>query len=283
MSDYNINKLAIIQEKEQRVSLAIQEIENKPIVSSLVFVKSIPALKKIRDRKTEIDIQLTVWLMMVKISGYAGVKKEITDFDKTDILKMVFTSYSDLTLEEIWKAFELERFGEYPEKTKHFDLFNADYVSEIFKKYRVWRQQIRIANNVPLSIEESSTSELSPEQKEEKAKQGVLRVFSEYKENRELPTPNFWIFDYLWEKGILNKNTPEKEKKFAEIWVKAESQVKAELSAKKALSREEKRVINFDLEAIVNGKSNLVLIRSKKIAIEYFFNDLIINNKNLEL
>jgi len=282
MSEYNIDKLAIIQEKEQRASLAIQEIENKPIVSSLVFVKSIPALKKIRDRKTEFDIQGVVWMMMNKICGYAGVKSPITDFDKTDILKMIFTSYSDLTLEEIWKAFELERFGEYPEKTKHFDLFNADYVSEIFKKYRVWRQQIRIANNVPISIEESSAAELSEEQKEEKTRLGVLRVFSEYKDTKTLPTPNFWIFDYLWEKGVLSKDTTEKEKQFTDIWVKAESQIKSELEAKRALSREEKRSINADLEAIVNRNSNLVLIRSKKIAVEYFFNDLILNNKELK-
>ena len=65
-----------------------------------------------------------------------------------DITNLIFGVYSDLTIEEIYKAFELERFGLYEEKTKHFQLFNSEYVSEILKKYKKWKHDMKMQHNI---------------------------------------------------------------------------------------------------------------------------------------
>jgi len=279
---YKVDKLAIVEEKHERASVAVAELEKSCLTPHLAFVKNLGDFKKIRERKTEIDIQLFIWVTMVKIAGFAGIKKEIPELDKGDIIRMLFISFSDLTVEEIYKAFELERYGELGEKTKHYDTFNADYVSDVLRKYKLWRQNVRMANNLPLlnsKVEESV--ELSEEEKDRITRNGIVSAFNDYRENGELPTPNFWIFDYLYEKGIINKDTPEKQAEFARIWSKAEEEIKAEITAKKSLKREEQRSNRQILEEIANGKSNLVILRSKKIAVRDFFNDLVLNNKNL--
>ena len=133
---YKVDAVAIRENQENRVAVVIANIEQKPIATSLAFVKSISETPKIKDRKTEVDIQPLIWVMLVKIAALSGVKDAIDDFNKSDILKMIFTSFSDLTVEEIYKAFELERYSQYEVKTEHFQLFNAEYVSAILKKYK---------------------------------------------------------------------------------------------------------------------------------------------------
>jgi hypothetical protein len=46
---------------------------------------------------------------------------------------MILSACADLTIEEIYKAFELERYGSYELKTDHYGLFNAEYVAAVIK------------------------------------------------------------------------------------------------------------------------------------------------------
>lgn len=86
--------------------------------------------------------------MLSKIHGLSGIKSKIDPFAAEDIQKMISSYFKTLSLEEIYKAFELERFGLYEAKTDHFQLFDANYVSEILKKYKNWKINEKRALNI---------------------------------------------------------------------------------------------------------------------------------------
>ena len=90
-------------------------------------------------------------IAMQTISTLAGIKGEISLADKTDILKLILKRFKALSFEEVYIAFEMERYNEYDEKTEHFNLFNADYVSKILNKYQKWKIKYKSDHN--LSIE----------------------------------------------------------------------------------------------------------------------------------
>lgn len=78
----------------------------------------------------------------------SGVKSEISELVKQDLLKLITSRFKELSFEEIYKAFELERFNAYDTKTDHFQLFDANYVSEILKKYKNWLIDQKKALNI---------------------------------------------------------------------------------------------------------------------------------------
>jgi hypothetical protein len=278
---YKVDAVSIRENQENRVAVVIAQIEQKPITTSLAFVKSISETPKIKDRKTEVDIQPLIWIMLVKIAALSGVKDTIDDFNKSDILKMIFTSFSDLTVEEIYKSFELERYSQYEAKTEHFQLFNAEYVSTILKKYKQWRTNVKILHNL-------TAGEVKTEQKDQEAIdkiliRGIVDRYDHYITTKEMITPFAHLFDYLYEKNIIKKpTTPALESYYAKVNERAKEQIREELSSKKAISREEKRDFAKQFNEVINGNSNNVLVRAKRIVLSDFFNDVYLNGKDLE-
>ena len=56
------------------------------------------------------------------------IKNPIDSFMKQDIINMLDGYWSNFTFEEMVKAFEMERFGQFTEQTEHFQLFNSTYI-----------------------------------------------------------------------------------------------------------------------------------------------------------
>jgi len=279
---YKVDAVSIRENQENRVAVVIAQIEQKPITNSLAFVKSISQNVKIKDRKTEFDIQPLIWVMLVKIAALAGIKDAIDDFNKHDILKMIFTSFSDLTIEEIYKAFELERYSQYEIKTEHFQLFNAEYISTILKKYKQWRLNIKILHNLSASTE-VKVSEVDQEAIDKILINGIIDRYEHYIETKEMTTPFSHLFDYLYEKNILKKPiTPALESYYAKVNKRAEEQIREELVNRKAITLEEKRDFARQFNNVINKKSNAVLNRAKLIVLQDFFNDVYLNSKDLK-
>ena len=280
-NQYKIDVVSIRENQENRVSEMIAVIENKPILTPSVFVKSITDFKKIRDRKTEIDIQVLLWSMMVKISALSGLKTAITDFDKTDIVKILFTSFNDLSAEEIYKAFELERYGEYSmlclttketirNKTEHFQLFNADYVGEILRKYKEWKRIIRTQHNIGTQLPE--LPEMSETKIKETLNQGIIRRFEHYKLTKEIEEPFVHIFEELLERDIIKKITSEKIfKYYQDKVIEAEIQIKRELATEPKKNFLDKNKFKEEINKIAESQSEKVQIRAKRIVLSEFF------------
>jgi len=205
--NYKIDKLSIIEQQESRAIEKAVEIEERCNQAPVAFLKSNYGFEKIRNRKEEPEIRFLIGAAMVKAAVLAGIKSKIDQANKFDITNSILSEYNDLTLEEIYKAFELERYGVYESRTEHYGLFNAQYVTDIIKKYRVWKQNTKMQHNIspPMAL-----PEITDGQKNEIVVNGIIRVFDEYREKGIMPEPNAYIFDQLYDLNIIKPgDTPE--------------------------------------------------------------------------
>lgn len=270
---YKVDAVSIRENQENRVAVVIAQMEQKPITTALAFVKSIPETLKIKDRKTEVDIQPLIWIMLVKIAALAGIKDAIDDFNKSDILKMIFTSFSDLTIEEIYKGFELERHSQYEVKTEHFQLFNSEYVSQVLNKYKKWKLNIKVQHNLHST---NLTPEKTLEEKdiENILKNGVNRVYKEYKDDSVLEDTIEHIFDFLIEKDFIklaSENTPLIKKYYDEKTEIAKKQILTESKSFTSMSKHGRGEIKLEISKIKEGKSYKIYVRVKKLVLIDFF------------
>ncbi|MFH6944651.1 hypothetical protein [Flavobacterium sp. FlaQc-50] len=279
---YKVDKLAIVQEQEERASEKIYEIENRCNVPVIAFFKSNFGFIKIRNRKSEPEITFLVGAALLKSAVQLGLK-DIDNLHKPDILKAIFSHYQDLTLEEIYKAFELERYGMYDTKTEHFQLFNAEYVTTILKKYRAFKHRIKSENHI--SNNENSSTEITPEEKEAIVSNGINRVFNEFKETKTIDGPTEYIFDFLVEKGkIKTKGKPAVADYYQDKINEAKEQLKKENEIKNSSSSSslERKNLKSDIANIISGTSPKIIIRAKRnILLEYFKKQLELNQQTI--
>jgi hypothetical protein len=276
-NNYRVNTAELQEQQEIRVNNSIAIMEQKCNVGSVQFLKSNFENKKIRERITEPDIKTLIGTILIKIGALAGFKNEIDFLIGQDIIKMIFSTYGDLTVEEIHKAFELERYGSFEDKTEHFQLFNADYIAKILKKYKNWKQNIKIhhdiTSNSTLKLEEITAS-----QKEDIIKNGVNRLYEQYKTSKIIEDPSEYLFDFLVEKGIIKSNSNPKLIEYYQMQLqKATAELKSETIVKTSTSKTERSQIKIDLEEIISGSSPKIIIRAKKNILTEFFNKQILS------
>jgi len=278
--NYQVDKLAIVQEQESRAIEKVAEIEKRCDVSTVSFVKSNYGFVKLRNRKTEPEIGVLIGIAMTKVAVLLGLKG-IDDLNKPDIRNAILNQYSDLTLEEIYKAFELERYNVYESKTEHYQLFNAEYVTSILKKYRVYKNNIQIQQNI--TPEQKESAKIDDEEKENIMKNAVNRVFQEFIETQNIEGITEYIFDFLVEKGkIKTKGTEALVLYYQTKLEEAKLQLKKETETADAKSPAEKKQFKIDLERIVTGQSGKILIRAKRnILFEYFNKQIQLNQQTI--
>lgn len=280
-NNYKIDKLEVLQNAQVISMEKFEVIEKKCTQNAVSFLKSNFSNIRIRDRKTEPNVNILLAICWGKICGLAGIKTEVDSFVIEDITKMIFYAYSDLTIEEIYKAFELERYGIYENKTEHFQLFNSDYISTILKKYRVWKNNTKIHHNI--TEEKKSTSEISEEAKENILINGVNRVFKEYQETKTINGPTEYLFDFLVEKGKIKTKGNETLVLYYQTKLEeAKLQLKKETETAEIKSPAQKKQLRVDLERIILGQSGKILIRAKKnILLEYFNKQTQLNQQTI--
>ncbi|MGZ9736522.1 hypothetical protein [Flavobacterium sp. GNP002] len=267
---YRVDKSEILAQQESRSLEVIATIEDNCNVSPVQFLKNNLRNKKIKERVTEPDIKVLIGLMIVKIGTLSGMKNQIDFLIAQDILKMIFSVYKELTIEEIYKAFELERYGAYDEKTDHFQLIDAEYVAKILKKYKVWKQKIRTHHNI--STDALQIEAMTESQKDEIVESGVNRFFEEYKKSKTIEDPSEYIFDHLVKKGLIkNNNNPKLLEYYQNHLQLAREQLEKENSQSVSVDKSERLQIKIDLEQIIAGSSPKILLRAKKNILTDFF------------
>jgi hypothetical protein len=266
---YKVDTLAIAQEQEARASVKIAEIEDRCSVHAVSFIKANFNYIKLRARKTEPEISFLIGAAMTKTAVLLGLKG-IDKLHQPDILKAIFTHHGDLTLEEIYKAFEFERFNVYEHKTEHFQQFNSDYVTAILKKYRAYKHKIKSEHNIAAGQPDENS--LTAEEKEQLVVNAVNRVFEEFKETGTIEGITEYIFDFLVEKGkIKTKGSQALVKYYENKLEEAKDQLKKENEKTESKTPAEKKNLTIDLDRIVSGRSGKILIRAKRnILLEYF-------------
>jgi len=276
-NDYKADKLAII-EKQQSVALeSFELIESVCASNPISFLKQALTLKKIRDRKTEPNFKFQFAVLWSKVCTLGGIKNEIDPFMVEDINRMIFSIYSDLTIEEVYKAFELERHGAYDQKTDHFQLFNAEYVSTVLKKYKAWKSITRMQHNISSEPSKNKIAELTEDQKKEIMDKAIIRSFDEYLANSEISIPCVHIFDELYERKMFVPH-PDYKKTYSI----AKFQLERELKSEKSVNRQDRIKIQEVLDNLNSDNNEKVLARAKMLVLKDFFTYLKLNNTHVK-
>lgn len=113
-----------------------------------------------------------IGVVLAKAINLAGFKKAVDDIHKADVSKMLLTKYKNITLEEIDKAFEIDRYSSEP--VKHFDLFNSSYVAKILDNYQIWKS--RKKNHYQIG-KEKKEFQLTEEQKKANQLKLIKNIF----------------------------------------------------------------------------------------------------------
>lgn len=275
---YKVDLADLQQQQENRAINSISVIEQKCSLTPVQFLKGNLSNKKIRDRKTEPEIKILIGIMFAKIGTLSGIKNEIDSMIAQDILKMIFNAYGNLTLEEIYKAFELERYGGYEEKTPHFQMIDADYVSKILKKFIHWKHNIRMQHNI--SADTLKLEAITESQKEKMVQDGVNIFYEQYKIDKTIEDPSEYVFDYLVQKGIIKNNGNPKLLEYYQLHLqKSKEQLEKENSAKISSDKLERQKLKVDLEEIIAGYSPKIILRAKKNILAEYFEKQILENK----
>ena len=267
------------QSQIQRAGVNLNQIEDFCKKSNKLFLTDAYSISKIKDRLNEPLIEDFIGIILGKISALGGFKNEIDSIVKDDILKMIFSQFKELSVEEIYKAFELERYNAYDTKTEHFQLFDANYISSVLKKYKNWKSEQKRVLNISAPKE---VMELTAEEKEAKIISGINFKFSEYIETKEVSSPFVWVFDELVHRKILKMPTSETPK-LSEYYNSKLQQARTELltEQKKVQPKDanERKNIKLEIEKILNYKSEKTEVRAKRIVLVEFFNKQIELNK----
>jgi hypothetical protein len=267
---YRVDIAEIQLQQEARVSDSIALIEEKCSMNPIQFLKSNLENTKVRNRVAEPDIKMLIGLMIIKIGTLSGMKNEIDQLIAQDIIKMIFSTYRELTIEEIYKAFELERYGAYENKTEHFQLIDADYVAKILKKYKNWKQNMKTHHNI--ASNNLKLEAITESQKETIVENGVNRFYDEYKSSKTIADPSEYIFDHLIKKGLIkNNNNPKLLEYYQQHLQKARAQLETESSQSVSTDKVDRQRIKVDLEQIISGHSPKILLRAKKNILAEFF------------
>jgi hypothetical protein len=284
MSDYKTDLNELQKHKENIALEQYDDLVNKCTLSPVPFLKKNYEFKILRERRTEPNITTFLGVTWLKICMLCGIKQNQSTEVWQDITNLVFSYYSDLTIEEIFKAFELERFGEFPERTEHYQFFNSEYVSAVLKKYRVWKQTTKIQHNIFKSESVALLPDISESQKKETINKGIIRVFNHFKEFKIIDNPFIHIFDELFERGLIKgANTPLLEKYYFNKQVEAKKVVQKELEIEKSNSNFiQRKNIQREIEQVIIGKSNKIIIETKRIVLKEYFEKLISENIEIE-
>lgn len=217
--------------KISSVGDAVQQIESNCELLKIEFLKSTYGFVKIKEISKEPEFKNLLGAVLVKISILAGIKGEIDDFTKQDISKMILTAFKELSFEELHKAFEMERYGQYDDKTEHFQLFDSNYISQVLKKYKNWK--VREKNELNLSIPrlEHKTSEFEKSE----IRENLLRC----------------IFNEIAETGFSSDAW--------HIYPELEPKINPTTDYKKKLYKEQLRIYEMEEKTLIRTKRGITL------------------------
>ena len=217
-----------------------------------------------------------VSLALIATAEQMRVTNPILDIDKKEIQELILKRFKRLSINELYYAFKLERFGEYGDKTEHYNRFDVIYVAQILGKYLIWKVDVRVKNNLEIA-KQPVLQEITEEQKISFVAQGILRVFNEFQEKGVVPDGNSYIYESLYDDGHLPKDVETKKMIFEEA-----KQVLEMFVSQEALTRKEKDEFAEIKKALLQPKSAIVVVEAKKLSVQKFFRGLLRDEEKKE-
>lgn len=123
----------------------LEQIYQAGKVSNIEFIKNTYKFPRISQLNRE-EVNRHLGEIITKVSFLCGFKGHIENLYKADIADLIHKNYAFLSLQEIDKAFEIDRHN--PNPVEHYQLFNSTYVSKILDNYINWRLELKKTNNI---------------------------------------------------------------------------------------------------------------------------------------
>lgn len=227
-------------------------------------------------------INYIVTLLNLKIDD-SEAEREKMDMQMLLVGDLIRTEFGSLTIPEIKTAFKMYVSKQLPVKV--FRILDCISVGEILTAFTDYRNEnLRVYDEKKRAMkEQSQLPEISESQKQELVKSGVIRVFSEYKETKSLPEPNAWVFDELYERGLIKGGTtPALQAYYQKKYEQAQHEVEGELSQVKIETPAQSKEIKAEIERIQTGQSDKVILKTKSIILKEYFDKLLNNNEEIE-
>jgi hypothetical protein len=253
-----------------------EEVSNIISLPTKSFLQSSYDFKKISVIKNEPNFVMLIAGWCTQTATLMQVKNPIDYFIKQDIINMLTGYWSILSFEELIKAFELERFGAYKEKTEHYQLFDCNYISQVLKKYQQWKRD----NKTELKIEPiNEVKEITEIEKKQIMKDAVNKKYNEFLQSNDIEEPFNHIFKELIEIGKIKMptaETPKLEMYYQKKLEDAKNQILREYGLKTSTDALERNKIKAITQAIINNTDNQdakakIEVRAKKLVlIDYF-------------
>jgi len=255
--------------------------EKNQSLGEVSFLKSVSTHVKIRNADGyELSKNLSHWIAEVSLA--LGIKDSISDFNKKDLVEMILSRFKNLSVDELYYAFKLERYGQLdpeikdePWVTPHYQLFNAEYVAKVLKKYVSWKRKMKTQH----SIEEAEKQPTATEQEKKYwINKGVRDCLDFFIKNGYIEDGKTYIYDILYDDGHLPTNADFKKKMYSD----AKEVLRFEYESKKPANLKEKKEFKNILSEIEAKQNSKVVLKAKEIILNNFFRKLIKNEKEVE-
>ena len=262
--------------------ITLETIYKAGELTPLAIAKTSHQYPRLRDLNREV-IAPTFGMVFTRIATLVGLKGEIDPLQKQEIWNAVFSRFSGLSFQEIYKAFQMDRSGEFGDVTEHFQFFDVSYVCTVLGKYRQWLQDTQRAHNINISQLPENQNTMTEEEKEKNVLRWLNEHFEEYKETKELPMLSVPIYDTLYQRGILQPyfaTLTEKDKQL----MRAETEKRLQQEQNKAKDKQEYSAIRALIEHFQNSTNDpdgKIRRFKKEDTLKFFYNHLITQGKEL--
>ena len=266
-------------DKQQRILDKIVEVGELTPLAIAKTGHQYPLLKNL-DREAIAPI---FGLLFTRIAALVGVKGEIDPLQKQEIWNAVFSRFSGLSFQEIYKSFQMDRSGEFGDVTEHFQFFDVSYVCTVLGKYRQWLQDTQRTHNINISQLPKNQNTMTEEEKEKNVLRWLNEHFEEYKETKAMPPLPVPIYEALQKRGVLKPyfaTLTERDKQLMR------SETDKQLRHQQAVAKDNKEfttaknLISLFQQGEADKDGNILRVK-QEVALQFYYNWLITEGKEL--
>ena len=266
-------------DKQQRILDKIVQVGELTPLAIAKTSHQYPILKNL-DREAIAPI---FGLLFTRIAALVGVKGEIDPLQKQEIWNAVFSRFSGLSFQEIYKSFQMDRSGEFGDVTEHFQFFDVSYVCTVLGKYRQWLQDTQRTHNINISQLPKNQNTMTEEEKEKNVLRWLNEHFEEYKTTKAMPPLPVPIYEALQRRGSLKPyfaTLTERDKQLMR------SETDKQLRHQQAVAKDNKEFTTAKnlISLFQQGetdKDGKILRIKQEVTLQFFYNWLITEGKEL--
>lgn len=266
-------------DKQQRILDKIVQVGELTPLAIAKTGHQYPILKNL-DREAIAPI---FGLLFTRIAALVGVKGEIDPLQKQEIWNAVFSRFSGLSFQEIYKSFQMDRSGEFGDVTEHFQFFDVSYVCTVLGKYRQWLQDTQRAHNINISQLPENQNTMTEEEKEKNVLRCLNEHFEEYKETKAMPFPAAQVYKTLLKRGVLKPYFATLTERDRQLM---RSETDKQLRHQQAIAKDNKEfstaknLISLFQQGETDKEGKILRVK-QEVTLQFYYNWLITEGKEL--